>query len=185
MDQNSVFSREFLYHYLLNPSVELVNSILTNGLRPLSDFPESSRWIEIQDALPGFFEWVYEMMAKPIIQKPYSNSGIFLSPIDFRKMPDSMLFTKERFCIPISAVDPEWSCLSYELEDERIRLPLTLETLEQSSQIWTKPMVDRWFGVDPHRLFYYVPQVVTYQPGGIPVTRKYYQPALDQDNFSD
>lgn len=179
MDQSAVCSTQFLYHYMLNSSKELVDSIFIHGLRPLSYFPESERWIEIQNTLPGFFEWVYELMAKPIIQKPYQNSGIFLSPIDFRKLPDSLLSKKGRFSIPLDEVNPEWSSLSYELDGERVRLPLAKEMLEQTSQIWNKSMVEDWFGVDPNRLFYYVPQVVTYQPGGIPVKHKHYQPSLE------
>jgi hypothetical protein len=45
----------------------------------------------------------------------------------------------------------------------RTRLEIPLESL------WRAADIERWFGRDRTRLFFHVPQVVTYQPGGVPV----------------
>ena len=62
-----VCSTDFLYHALLNTGDEIIESILTMGLRPLSDFPESERWRQIKAAAPTFFEDLYEMVAAPVL----------------------------------------------------------------------------------------------------------------------
>jgi hypothetical protein len=164
-----VCSSDTLYHYLFNPEAQVVASILENGLRPLSDFPESSRWKQIQSAYPGFFEWLYGEFAEPVLKKPYTNSGIFLSPIDFRRMPDSLMYDKLRINIPLERIDPQWAALSYVIDEQRRSYPINAETLEATAEFWTEDRVARWFGVDNTRLFFYVPQVVTYQEGGIQV----------------
>lgn len=164
-----------LYHYLFRPSADVHASILENGLRPLSDFPESERWQAIQEARPGFFKWVYEYMAVSVINKPYVNSGIFVTPIDFRLLPDAYLHDKPRFAIPISRIDPEWACISYEIGDQRTSLPLTAESMQVVAELWTAETVMHWFARDNTRVFFHVPQVVTYQAGGIPVRPEDYE----------
>jgi hypothetical protein len=166
-----VCSTDTLYHYLFNPDPELISSILENGLRPLSDFPESPRWKQIESIYPGFFEWLYGEFAAPILKKPYANSGIFLSPIDFRRMPDSLMYAKLRVNVPVERIDPQWSALSYVIDNQRLTYSLNPETLSRSAELWDEEKVARWFGVDSNRLFFYVPQVVTYQPGGIYVDK--------------
>ncbi|MCP5097780.1 MAG: hypothetical protein GY943_19710, partial [Chloroflexi bacterium] len=116
-----VCSTEFVYHALFNPQDGMVESILENGLRPLSDFPESERWQQIQAEIPGFFETLYNNFAKPVIQRPYQNAGVFVSPIDFRLLPGTYLHDKTRFRIPISRIDPATACLTYEWEGKRSR----------------------------------------------------------------
>ena len=44
-----VCSTEFVYTALLNTGDEIIESIVMNVLRPLSDFPESERWQPIED----------------------------------------------------------------------------------------------------------------------------------------
>ena len=172
-----ICSAESLFHYLFSNDSAQAESILRIGLRPLSDFPESARWLEIQAALPGFFEGLYREIAEPVVQKPYINSGIFLSPIDFRQLPESFLYDKPRFAIPLERIDPEWACVTYELDGSRSRLPYSPDTLQTTRQLWRRELVERWFGVDNHKVFYYVPQVVVYQPGGIPVQPGDFEPA--------
>jgi hypothetical protein len=43
-----VCSTTHLFHYLFNESSEVLDSILKDGLRPLSDFPDSERWKQIK-----------------------------------------------------------------------------------------------------------------------------------------
>ncbi len=170
------------YHYLFRPSAEVHASILEHGLRPLSDFPESERWQAIQEARPRFFEWVYEYMAKEIVGKPYVNSGVFVTPIDFRLLPDTYLHDKPRFAIPLDRIDPEWACISYEIDDQRTSLSLTTESLQAIAELWTAEMVLNWFARDNTRVFFHVPQVVTYQSGGIPVRPEDYEEFTNQES---
>lgn len=55
------------------------------------------------------------------------------------------------------------------IDDQRCSYPLNAEILELTAELWTKDRVACWFGVDYTKLFFYVPHVVTYQPGGIQV----------------
>jgi hypothetical protein len=172
-----VCSTDHVFHVLLNTGDEILSSILEHGLRPLSDFPESDRWRQFNEQMPGFFEDLYEMMARPILQLPYMNSGIFVSPIDFRKMPGSLLFARTRIKIPLSRIDPAFACLTYEIDGERVALPLTDHNLRETADLWTDDRVGEWFAKDRSKIFFYVPQIAVYQPGGIPVE------AADIENF--
>jgi hypothetical protein len=156
-----VCSTEYLYHYLLNAQMGKPEQILENGLRPLSDFPETKQWQEIEANMPGFYRNLYQNIAEPILKKPYRNSGIFLTPIDFYPLGDTL--PRQRFRIAVDKIDPSWACLTYVINDQRVVLPFTAENLEQVAIEWTDEQVQRWFGIDPHRLFFYVPQIVTYQ----------------------
>jgi hypothetical protein len=167
-----VCSTDTVFHALLNPEFDKVEAILANGLRPLSDFPESERWQELEKHMPGFYRKLYADIAQPVIQKPYSNSGIFVTPIDFQKLPTSIMHSKTRINIPISRLDPDYCVLTYVLDENRISLPLTLENLEKVAGIWTDEMVEAWFAKDHSKIFYYVPQIAVYQPQGIPVQRE-------------
>jgi hypothetical protein len=164
-------STELVYHALLNPEFDKVEAIVKDGLRPLSDFPESERWKQLEEHMPGFYKNLYEGVAQPVINKPYTNSGIFVTTIDFQKMPDSFMNNKTRIKIPITQLDPAYCVLTYVLNEERVSLELTPENLEKAAEIWTDEMVRRWFAKDQTKIFYYVPQVAVYQPQGIPVQR--------------
>lgn len=164
-----VCSTEYVYHALLNTGDEIISSILENGLRSLSDFPESERWQQINAQLPGFFENLYEMVALPVLQKPYMNAGVFVSPIDFRLLPESLMYNKTRVKIPVSRIDPEYASLTYVWEGERISLPFTAENRQRVAELWTADLVTEWFAKDNTKIFFYVPQIAVYQPCGIRV----------------
>ena len=167
-----VCSTEYAYHALLNPEFDKVETILKDGLRPLSDFPDSDRWKQIEEHMPGFYKKLYEGIAQPIIKKPYNNSGIFVTTIDFQKLPDSFMNNKTRIKIPITQLDPSYCVLTYVINEERISLELTEENLEKAADIWTAEMVREWFAKDHSKVFYYVPQIAVYQPQGISVQRE-------------
>lgn len=167
-----VCSTSHVYHALLNPEFEKVAAILQNGLRPLSDFPDSERWQQLERELPGFYQNLYASIAQPVLHKPYSNSGIFVTPIDFQKLPTSFMKDKTRVKIPITRLDPEYCVLTYVLDDERVSLPLTAENLEHTAELWDADKVNAWFAKDPTKIFFYVPQIAVYQPQGIPVYRE-------------
>lgn len=175
-----VCSTDCLYHYMLRGDNSL-KLVLKNGLLPLSCFPESDEWKRLEEALPGFYKTIYETFAQPVIQKPYSNSGVFLTPIDFRLMPGSLLTRHARVVVPLEAVDPAHAALTYVLDEERVSLPLNTGNLEQAAAIWTDAMVGEWFAKKPNMIFFFVPQVAVYQEGGIPVDPAWFQPAV-KDN---
>jgi hypothetical protein len=164
-----VCSTEYVFHTLLDPKDGIIESILENGLRPLSDFPDSERWQQIVHQMPGFFENLYQEIAYPVIRKPYSNSGVFVSPIDFRLMPESFMHDRTRVKVPVSRLEPEYAVLTYVLDGKRVSLPLNAANLEETANIWDASMVDEWFARDNTKVFFYVPQIATYQPGGISV----------------
>jgi len=167
-----VCSTKNVYHALLNPEFDKVEAILKDGLRPLSDFPDSDRWKQLEEHMPGFYKKLYEEIAQPIINKPYSNSGIFVTPIDFQKLPGSIMNNKTRLTIPMARLDPDYCVLTYVLNEKRESLKLTPENLEKAADIWTDEMVQTWFAKDPSKIFFYVPQIAVYQPHGIPVQRE-------------
>ena len=167
-----VCSTEYVYHAMLNPEFDKVETILKDGLRPLSDFPESERWKQMEEYMPGFYKQLYEGIAQPVIKKPYSNSGVFVTTIDFQKLPDSFMNNKTRIKIPIAQLDPSYCVLTYVINEERISLELTEGNLEKAADIWTAEMVQEWFAKDRSKLFYYVPQIAVYQPQGISVQRE-------------
>lgn len=104
-----------------------------------------------------------------MLKRPYTNSGVFLTPIDFRLMTGSPLSRHTRITIPLEAVDPDYSTLTYVLNDERVVLPLSVENLEQAALLWPEQRVREWFGKNPNMIFFYVPQVAVYREGGISI----------------
>lgn len=166
-----ICSTTHVFHALLNSEFSTIEPILKNGLRPLSDFPESERWQDLEKRMPGFYRKLYEQIAQPVLKLPYSNSGIFVTPIDFQKSPSRFMNNKVRINIPITRLDPQYCVLTYVLNEERISLALTPENLEKTAEIWDADMVHAWFAKDTTKVFYYVPQIAVYQPQGIPVTQ--------------
>ena len=164
-----VCSTTHLYHYLFNPAEEVVVGIYRDGLRPLSDFPESERWQELEAQMPGFYKNLYEMIAADVLKKPYSNSGVFISSIDFHQLPGTYLFDKPRFAIPIVRIQPDDAVITYVIDEERQTYPFSEEVLQQVAEYWVEEQVREWFGKDNTKVFFYVPQVAVYQ-GSIPVS---------------
>lgn len=172
-----VCETQYLFHYSIQAVSEGMTGIMKDGLRPLSDFPDSERWQQIESAVPGFYKMLYEQMGGlKIIQKPYTNSGIFLTPINFRKLPGSLFYDKPRLRIPLSRIDTDNAFLMYVLDDERISLPVTSETMQDMANIWTADMVTTWFAKDQRKIFFHVPQIATYQ-GHVPVEESDYETA--------
>jgi hypothetical protein len=166
-----VCSTDYVYQYFFQCNADTLNRILDDGrLRPLSDFPESARWQGLEAEKPGFYKNLYDMIGKPIINKPYKNSGVFMSAIDFDKLPDAYLHGKPRFKIPVSRLDPDWSVITYVWYDERIIADLHNDNLQRVANFWTEDNVRKWFGADPGKVFFHVPQVAAYQPEGVHVS---------------
>lgn len=164
MNKHLVCSSDYLFHYLMNPEHEDFLSFYRNDLRPLSDFPDSQRWKQVQEHMPGFYEQLYRMIAEPILQKPYLYSGIFVTPIDFRLLPGSYLEAKARFRFPINRIDSDLAVITYVLDDQRVTLPFSQDNLAKTAELWDGEMITKWFGVDKTKVFFYVPQVAVYQP---------------------
>ncbi len=162
-------STTHLFHYFFSDDTAAVESILARGLRPLSDFPESERWQQLEEEVPGFYPRLYEMIAQRVLQRPYTNSGVFITPIDFRVVDGTHLSDKPRFRIPVERLVADESVITYVIDDERISLPFTEGNLKSTAETWDVDMVRAWFGLDQTKVFFYVPQVAAYQ-GQIPVS---------------
>ena len=158
-----VLSTTHLFHYALDTGSDL-SRIAAEGLRPLSDFPESDRWREIEAQAPGFFERLYGLVAEPVLGRPYERSGIFLTPVDFRQLSGSQLERRARLTVPIDRIDASAAVLTWSIGDERVSRPFGPESLEEAASLWDAGLVTDWFGRDRTRLFFHVPQVATYQP---------------------
>ena len=152
-----------LYHYLLAGDDNLPG-ILSRGLLPLSAFPESERWQRFEP----FYRWLYAQWAEPLLG-PFRNSGVYFTPIDFRRLPGSYLYKRTRIAVPLAALPAERAVLTYELDGQRIIAPLTTEALEQAAAIWSAEMVKAWYARNPNMSFYYVPQVAVFPEDGVPV----------------
>lgn len=160
---NKVCSTTHVFHYTFNPDMDALESFLAQGIRPLSDFPESERWKQLEKHMPDFYENLYRNIAEPVLKKPYPNSGIYVTPIDFRLMPGTFLYDKPRFEIPFSRLDPEWTVVTYVENDVRTALPFSLKAMEEIADAWDEARVRKWFGLDQTKVFFYVPQVAAYQ----------------------
>jgi hypothetical protein len=158
-----VISQTHLFHYAVARDSDF-DAILREGLRPLSDFPESERWRQIEEHAPGFFERLYSLVAEPVLRVPYERSGIFLTPIDFRLLPGSLLHERARILIPVERIDAGSAVLTWDRDDGRVSLPFGPATLERARREWDAAAVESWFGRDKTRLFFHVPQVAAYQP---------------------
>ncbi len=99
--------------------------MLQRGLLPLSAFPDSPRFQQIQQWNPTFYQEIYARWAEPILRRPYRNSGIFLTPIDFRRLPDLRRATMARIAVPLDAITASHAALTYERDSEQqVILPL-------------------------------------------------------------
>lgn len=157
-----VLSTTHLFHYALEANSDLA-AVAAEGLRPLSDFPESDRWRQIEQEAPGFFERLYEMLGEPHLDRPYERSGVFLTPVDFRQLPGSLLHERPRIRVPVERIEASLAVVTWELAGRRATRPFGREALEEAAQTWTPDLVAQWFGRDRTRLFFHVPQVATYQ----------------------
>jgi hypothetical protein len=107
---------------------------------------------------------VSALVAEPVLRVPYAGSGVFLTPIDFRVLPGSLLEGRVRLRIPISRIDGSRAVVTWHAEGDRVSLALDENSLARAAAEWPAERVTEWFGRDPTRLFFHVPQVATYQP---------------------
>lgn len=70
---------------------------------------------------------------------------------------------RPRLRIPLNRVDPAKSVLTYKQLGQRRSFLLSEDALVKAAQLWSPAEIEAWLGKDPEKLFYFVPQVVTYQ----------------------
>jgi hypothetical protein len=162
----------YVYHYLKEPAA--LSTILREGLRPLSDRPDSPAYSRESSRFRGR----YELLARPLLRRPYVNSGVFFTTVDLRRLKNEKRLNSVRLRIPVVRLDPEWSVLTYEYDGARCWWPVNEENLRQATTLWTDELCQRWLGADITGWFRYVPQVVAFQNGGVPVTRLDVDPAI-------
>jgi len=170
-----VCSRDRLYHYLLDPSVS-IEDIIRDGLLPLSSQDAMGR--PYHDIKLGLYRDLYHEIAEPWLRRPYEHSGVFLTPIDFRLIEGHRLAALPRVAVPVDALDPATTRLTWVESDERVVRPLSPESLADAAELWTEERVREWFGKDRKRTFYHVPQVWTYQ-GKIPIEGSWVEGGVD------
>ena len=167
---------DVLFHYFLDGDASALARVLSDGLRPLSWFFDSEKWQAIERAAPGVFEELYDELARPVVQRDYVHSGIFLTPIDFRPMASFALAAAPRFAVPVERLDPVAASLTYIRDDRRECLPLTPGSLERAADLWTEDEVRTWFAKRTDRMFWYVPQVAYYPPQPLMVSEADFEP---------
>lgn len=165
------------FHYLLRGDEQSADAMIAEGIVPLSCRPNSDTWKTIEREAPGVFEEIYDELARPALGTDYTHSGIFLTPIDFRAMPDLPLATVPRFRIAVTRLEPETSALSFVLDERRHSLRLTADNLEWAASIWSGERVREWFGKRPDRMFWFVPQIACYPDAPLTVSREEFEPA--------
>ncbi|HVX45791.1 MAG TPA: hypothetical protein VHC49_18010 [Mycobacteriales bacterium] len=154
----------FLYHY--QADAVAIAAILRDGLRPLSDMPQHPKY----ESEAARFESRYDELARPHLKRPYhGNSGVFFTTIDLRRMTGRKRLSSTRLRIPPDRLDAAWSVLTFELDGQRNWLPLSDSNLELMADLWTDDLAQCWLGADNTGWFRYVPQVVSFQPGGVQV----------------
>ena len=175
---DKIFSTQYVYFYLQNDDLYDTESIILRGrLRTTGVWPRERDALVTQSASQDFYRTLYDVIGKPVIEKPYAGSGVFLSPIDFRRLNESRYRGAARFAIPISRLDHEWSVLTYMWNRERIITDLTSTTLLKTQSLWTAATISRWTGVDAHTNLDRTPLIAAYQPWGVPISSEDYQPA--------
>lgn len=160
-----------VFHYL-RPDADprSVDSILRRGLLPLSSMPEHPQYAEQLDADPDRFTRRYAELAEPVLGKAYSNSGVFFTTIDFRRLPGSPLENGIRFALPLARLDADWTVVTDQLgDDDRRCLPFDAGSLAAVAKVWTAGAIGRWLGAHPRGYFFHVPQIIAFQPGGVPI----------------
>lgn len=155
-----ICSSTHVYHYNVN------DGILCRGLLPLSDMPDHPIFADQEHRFrPRYFE-----LARPLLHRPYVNSGVFFTNVDLYQLAGRLRLDRPRIAVPLDRLDPTWSVLTYEYGGSRTYLSTTSENLRITAKLWTRAMVQKWLGADGSGWFRYVPQIVTFQPGGVPVT---------------
>lgn len=163
-------------HYLLGEPTNLA-PILDHGFLPLSAMPQRAKWQAVEAARSGIFPSLYGLLAEPVLGSEFRNSGVFLTPIDFRLLSDMTLALAPRVALPLSSVPLEHSALTYELGGHRQVFPVTAASLARTAETWTENWVREWFGRDRSMMFDYVPQGAVYPEGGIPLRAEWFESA--------
>lgn len=155
-----ICSSTHTYHYNVN------DDILRRGLLPLSDMPDHPRFADQKRR----FRPRYRELAWPLLQRPYVNSGVFFTSVDLYRLRGRLRLDRPRIAVPIERLDPDWSVLTYEYGGSRKYLSATRDNMNAAAELWTRTRVEKWLGADDAGWFHYVPQIITFQPGGVPVS---------------
>lgn len=155
-----ICSTSHVYHYNVN------DGILQRGLLPLSDMPDHPAFADQQHR----FRPRYQELCWPLLRRPYVNSGVFFTNVDLYRLSGRLRLDKPRIAVPLDRLDPEWSVITYEHGGHRTYHSATGDNLRAAANLWTRSMIEKWLGADDAGWFRYVPQIITFQPGGIPVT---------------
>ena len=161
---HSPIRKDVLFHYGMNVHYDPQLTI-ERGLLPLTVVDPERAY-----ALADLFHRLDDQFATPVLgASEERHTGIYLTPIDFRTITGderpalAWIGQFGRFHVPLSALESDQAVLTWEGPFPRTSLPLGPSALERAAEVWTATLVLEWFGRDRNRMFYHVPQVVTYQ----------------------
>lgn len=175
MRVGAVVRTDVLFHYGLRYDFDPV-PVVHRGILPLSVVDPAAARARL-DGLRA----LYELFAASVLGPGDGrHTGIFLTPIDFRAMRDdspaiAWIQGFGRFAIPLTAIAPGAAVLTWEGPFLRTALVLSAAALERAADTWSPELVRQWFGRDRFRMFFHVPQVVTFQDT-IPVSPAQWEP---------
>jgi hypothetical protein len=171
---DNVVKTDELFHYGLRPDFDPI-PVIRSGLLPLSVVNPASA-----EERRDLYHQLDEQWAQPVLGPGVRHTGIFLTPVDFDQIPPdrpSIAWIQQfgRFRIPVTAVATDRAVLTWAGPFPRTSLALTTAALERAAALWPTALVARWFGRNSSKMFYDVPQVVTYQHR-IPVSADQWDP---------
>jgi hypothetical protein len=159
----SVIRTDVLFHYTLRPGFD-PTAVFRKGLLPLSSLDPVAA-----DASRGTRRELYVLFAAPVLG-PHGDrhSGIFLTPIDFNRIRGdgpNVAWIKSfgRFQVPLTALESPVSVVTWGSPFPRTSLALSSSALAEAAHLWSSGLILQWFGRDRSRMFFHVPQVVTFQ----------------------
>ena len=141
-------STELVFHYFLHGAPD-ADRLAVSGLAAR---PPSTAEMSVHQE-------VYRALFEPLLGTGPTLPGVFFTPIDFYRLPGSPLRRMPRTAMAVDQLDPATSVLTWELDGERVRLPARQDALREAAAIWSDQLIRDRFGVDRHRLFWYVPQI--------------------------
>lgn len=163
----------YLFHYIFDPSPEVIDSILKNGLLPV-DKLESTRWIERHSKKgKDYFRETYKKLYQKVLGgRKYVHYGIYLTPINLwglgLKLKGRKVDRLPRVEIPLKEINLRDCVLSERLK-RRIRRVPTKRVIKNSIRRWTKEETIKAWNTSRWP-FVKIPQVVCFSKKPIPVT---------------
>lgn len=157
--------------YYLPPGAPggVLESIRRDGLRPARALPHHPRFVATAAAPSEAFEQRDEELTGSRPGPEREDGGVCFTTVDFRYLPGTALAHVARIAVPVDRLVPDLSVLTYLWAGTRHYLPVGQEALRRTAELWTAPHLRRSLRAGTDGWFVHIPQVVTYQPGGVAI----------------